>query len=95
MESAEDLNVAEPAKKQRLQLTREQAMSIDLVFTKKRLALAEERLAFQALREAQKKLHSLVREEAIMLNVLEQSVGGRLRNAKLVGDHVLEYEIEG
>jgi len=77
-----------------VELTHEEATSIEIVLTKERLAAAEEKLAAIQLREAQKRLMEVARAKAVLMSKLGDRLGGRLNSAKIVGKHRLAYELE-
>jgi hypothetical protein len=77
-----------------LELTPEEITTIDLIFTKEQLAVAEERLAAIKLRDAQAKLMDVGKRKAVLMAKLGAKVGGRITSAKIVGHSRLVYELE-
>lgn len=76
------------------QLTQEEITALDLVFTREKLAMAEERLAVIGLREAQKQLMEAAKQKAVLLARLGDRLGGRLKSARIVDKSQLAYELE-
>lgn len=75
-------------------LTPEEIMSLDMIFTKERLARAEEKLAVINLREAQMQLMEVAKSKAVMMARLGDRLGGQIKSAKIVGKNQLAYELE-
>ena len=98
MKKAEDKSgtVAEsvPGKSGIAQLTIEEITSIDLIFTKERLARAEERLAVLNLKETQTQLMDVAKSKAVLMARLGDRLGGKIKSAKIVGKAQLSYELE-
>jgi len=76
-----------------LELTSEEVVSIDLIFTKERLAIAEEKLAMIQLRNAQSELMRVGKSKAVLMARLGDRVGGCISSAKIVGNDKLVYEL--
>ena len=83
-----------PEKNGTVQLTPEEITSIDLIFTKERLARAEERLAVINLKESQQQLMEVAKSKAILMAKLGDRLGGKLKNAKITDKFRLAYELE-
>jgi hypothetical protein len=83
---AEEVKVAE--------LTPEEIASIDLIFTKERLAQAEEKLALLHLRDMQRQLMKVAKDKAVLMARLGDRLGGKLKSAKIVSNNQLAYELE-
>ena len=77
-----------------LELTPEEAATVELILTKERLAVAEERLAAIGLRESQIQLMEVAKSKAVLMAKLGARVGGRIKDAKVVGRSTLSYELE-
>lgn len=75
-------------------LTPEEITTLDLIFTKERLARAEEKLAVINLREAQKQLMEVAKNKAVLMARLGNRLGGQIKSAKIVGKNQLAYELE-
>lgn len=91
---AEEARNEAPEKKGVATLTPEEIMAMDLVFTKERLAQAEEKLAMLHLRDVQKQHMEVAKDKAVLMARLGDRIGGRLKSAKIVGKNQLAYELE-
>lgn len=83
-----------PEKKGVLELSTEEIISIDLIFTKERLSLAKEKLAVYELKDAQADLMRIAKSKAVLLAKLGAKAGGKIVSAKIVGKAQLAYELE-
>ena len=85
---------AAPKKSGVVKLTPEEITMLDLLFTRERLATAEEKLAVYNLREAQKKLMEVAKSKAVAMARLGDRLGGQIKSARIVANNQLAYELE-
>ena len=77
-----------------IELTQDEIMSIDLILTKEKLAQAEERIAAMRLRDAQSRFMDVAKQKAILLARIGDRVGGKIKDARVVGRSKLSFELE-
>lgn len=86
--------IAQENRQGSLELTPEEAATIELILTKEKLAVAEERLAAIQLREAQIQLMEVAKRKAVLLAKIGARVGGKIKEARIVGQKHLVYDLE-
>lgn len=77
-----------------IELTPAEITTIDLVLTRERMVVAEEKLAAMQLRDAQLKLLESAKSKAALMAQLGMRVGGKLKHAKVMDRQRLAYELE-
>lgn len=78
-----------------IDLTREEAMALHLVLTKRKLAESEHTVATYQIKEAQMKMVQAVKEEAVVMDRLSNRYDlGKIKALKVIGSCKVAYELE-
>lgn len=78
----------------RVALSRDEAVAVELLETKKKLAAAEEKLALMSLESCRYKMVALSKEEIILINRITNAHNiGPIRDARMAGKFLV-YELE-
>lgn len=83
-----------PKKKGTVELTHEEASELLTLLLRERLSDTEESLFSIQLRESQRIKLGVAKDKAVFMAKIGSRVGGKIREAKVVGKSTLSYELE-